>query len=56
VGTPRVAGASVSVEVVDQVRGDKIIIFKKKRRKGYRRRNGHRQHHTLLKVTGIRGA
>ena len=53
VGTPRVAGASVAAEVVEQTRGAKIIVFKKKRRKGYRRRAGHRQDLTLLKVTGI---
>ncbi len=53
IGTPRVAGASVAAEVVEQTRGDKIIVFKKKRRKGYRRRAGHRQDLTVLKVTGI---
>ena len=53
VGTPHVAGASVAAQVVEQTRGDKIIVFKKKRRKGYRRRAGHRQDLTLLKVTGI---
>jgi large subunit ribosomal protein L21 len=53
VGTPLVAGAAVNAEVVDQKRGPKIIVFKKKRRKNYRRRNGHRQDLTLLRITGI---
>jgi large subunit ribosomal protein L21 len=53
VGSPLVAGAAVSAEVVDQKRGPKIIVFKKKRRKNYRRRNGHRQDLTLLRITGI---
>ena len=53
VGAPLVAGASVTAELVAQTRGDKIIIFKKRRRKHYRRRQGHRQDLTLLKVTAI---
>ena len=53
VGDPLVEGASVSAEVVAQTRGDKIIVFKKKRRKNHRRKKGHRQHVTLLRVTGI---
>jgi len=53
VGTPLVAGASVAGEVVEQTRGDKIRIFKKKRRKGYRRTAGHRQHLTVVKITDI---
>jgi large subunit ribosomal protein L21 len=56
VGTPLLAGASVSAELVAQTRGDKIIIFKKRRRKHYRRRQGHRQDLTLLKVTAINAA
>ncbi len=52
-GAPTVAGASVQGEIVAQGRGDKIIIFKKKRRQNYRRKNGHRQHETLVKITGI---
>ena len=50
VGTPLVAGARVTAEVLDQTRGPKIIIFKKKRRKGYRRKKGHRQDLTVLRV------
>ena len=53
VGAPFVAGATVAAEIVDQSRGPKIIVFKKKRRKNYRRRNGHRQDLTLLRVTEI---
>jgi large subunit ribosomal protein L21 len=56
VGAPLVAGASVTAELVAQTRGDKIIIFKKRRRKHYRRRQGHRQDLTLLKVTAINAA
>ncbi len=53
VGAPLVAGASVSATIVEQTRGDKVIIFKKRRRKHYRRKNGHRQDLTVLKITGI---
>jgi large subunit ribosomal protein L21 len=52
-GAPLVAGASVSAELVEQRRAEKIIIFKKKRRQNYRRKNGHRQHETVLRITGI---
>ncbi len=52
-GAPYVAGASVTAEVVEQARGDKIVVFKKKRRQNYRRRNGHRQHETVLRITEI---
>lgn len=53
VGSPLLKGAKVSGEVVEQTRGDKIIIFKKKRRKNYRRKKGHRQDLTVVKITGI---
>jgi large subunit ribosomal protein L21 len=53
-GTPLVAGASVSAELVEHRRADKIIVFKKKRRHNYRRKNGHRQHQTVLRITDIR--
>jgi large subunit ribosomal protein L21 len=53
VGSPSVAGAQVSAEVVDQGKGRTIKVFKKKRRKNYRRCNGHRQRHTVLRVTDI---
>ncbi|MSO89907.1 MAG: 50S ribosomal protein L21 [Rhodospirillaceae bacterium] len=51
VGLPRIAGAQVVGTVVRQFRDDTKIIFKKRRRKHYRRRNGHRQHLTLVKIT-----
>jgi large subunit ribosomal protein L21 len=53
VGAPLVDGASVSAEVVEQGRGPKLIVFKKKRRQNYRRKKGHRQDLTTLKITGI---
>ena len=53
VGMPTVAGATISAEVLEQGRGDKILVFKKKRRKNYRRLHGHRQHQTVLRVTEI---
>jgi len=53
-GTPLVAGATVSAELVEHRRADKIIVFKKKRRQNYRRKNGHRQHQTVLRITEIR--
>ena len=52
-GNPTVSGAMVSAEVVEQKRGDKIIVFKKKRRQGYRRTKGHRQELTALRITEI---
>ena len=53
VGAPLVEGATVAAEVVEQKRDDKIIVFKKKRRKNYRRKNGHRQEVTVLKIIDI---
>jgi large subunit ribosomal protein L21 len=53
IGSPTVDSASVSAEVVRHVRNKKIIVFKKKRRHNYRRKNGHRQWMTVLRVTGI---
>lgn len=53
VGTPRVDGALVKAEVVDQTRGDKIKVFKKRRRQNYRRKKGHRQDITVLRITDI---
>ncbi|MFO7847418.1 MAG: 50S ribosomal protein L21 [Balneolaceae bacterium] len=53
VGTPTVEGASVTASVVENLKSDKIIVFKKKRRKGYRVKNGHRQHITQLKIEKI---
>jgi large subunit ribosomal protein L21 len=56
VGTPLVAGVSVTATVLEQAKGPKIIIFKKRRRKNYRRRTGHRQQLTVLRVTDIKVA
>jgi large subunit ribosomal protein L21 len=52
-GAPTVAGATVAAEVLDQGRGGKIIAFKKRRRKNSRRKRGHRQEFTLLRITEI---
>jgi len=52
-GTPTVAGATVAAEVLDQSRGPKIIAFKKRRRKNSRRKRGHRQEFTTLRITEI---
>ena len=49
-------GLTVAAEIVAQGRGEKIIVFKKRRRHNYRRRNGHRQYHTLLKIVSIGAA
>jgi large subunit ribosomal protein L21 len=53
VGAPFVAGATVAAEIVEQARGPRLIVFKKKRRKNHRRKNGHRQDLTLLRITEI---
>jgi len=53
VGAPLLDGATVSGIIVKQGRGEKILVYKKKRRKNYRRRQGHRQHETTVRVTGI---
>jgi large subunit ribosomal protein L21 len=53
IGTPVVAGATVTAEVLGEARGPKIDIFKYKRRKGYRKRQGHRQTYTAVKITAI---
>lgn len=49
------AGQTVTAEIVAQTKGDKVIVFKKKRRHNYRRKNGHRQDHTVLKIVAIGG-
>lgn len=53
VGVPTVAGAKVSGKVLEHVRGDKVLVFKKKRRKGYRKLNGHRQEYTKVLIENI---
>ena len=54
VGTPTVKNASVSATIVEHAKGDKVIIFKKKRRKGYQKRTGHRQQFTKIMVSDIK--
>jgi large subunit ribosomal protein L21 len=56
VGAPFVDGAKVTAELVDQARGPKVIAFKKRRRQNSRRKRGHRQHLSLVRITGITGA
>ena len=53
IGAPFVAGAKVTAEVVEQTRGKKVIAFKKRRRQNSKRSRGHRQHHTVVRITDI---
>lgn len=53
IGTPLLKGAKVEAEILEQCKGDKIVVFKKKRRKGYHKKQGHRQLYTLLKINKI---
>ncbi|GGF51169.1 50S ribosomal protein L21 [Echinicola rosea] len=53
VGAPVLAGAKVTGKILDHVKGDKVIVFKKKRRKGYKKKNGHRQEFTKLLIENI---
>ena len=53
IGSPLVAGAQVTAEVLEQSKGPKVIVFKKKRRKNYRRKRGHRQFQTVLRIREI---
>ena len=55
IGTPLVSGATVKATVLKQARDAKVIVFKKKRRQNYRRKNGHRQNITIVKITDIIG-
>lgn len=55
IGKPTVSGAKVTGEIVEQGRGDKVVIFKFRRRKNYVRRNGHRQDYTAVKIHSIAG-
>ncbi|MEY2702895.1 MAG: ribosomal protein [Bacteroidota bacterium] len=55
-GAPAVEGASVEAKVLQHLKGDKVIVFKKKRRKGYKKKNGHRQSLTQIVIEGISGA
>jgi large subunit ribosomal protein L21 len=53
VGTPTVSGATVSAKIVSHIKDEKVLVFKKKRRKGYQKQNGHRQSLTELVIEGI---
>lgn len=55
VGAPVISGAKVTAKVLGHIRGDKVIIFKKKRRKTYQKSNGHRQDFTRIQVESIQG-
>jgi large subunit ribosomal protein L21 len=55
IGAPSVTGASVKAKVLSHLKGDKVIVFKKKRRKGYRLKRGHRQYLTRIQIESIKG-
>src|SRR5690606_18218379 len=55
VGAPVIDGVSVVAKIVEHVKGDKVIVFKKKRRKGYKKKNGHRQQFTKIEILSIGG-
>jgi large subunit ribosomal protein L21 len=55
IGAPTVAGVTVAATVLGEQKGKKVIVFKKKRRKGYRRKNGHRQNFARVRIDGITG-
>ena len=54
VGLPTVKGASISAKIVSHLKGDKVLVFKKKRRKGYAKLNGHRQYLTKIEIQDIK--
>lgn len=53
VGTPVVEGAAVNGKIIEHLKGDKVLVFKKKRRKGYQKMNGHRDHLTKIAIEDI---
>ena len=53
IGAPAIKGATVSAKILSQLKGDKVIVFKKKRRKGYKKKNGHRQGYTKVLIEKI---
>ena len=55
VGTPSLSGAKVSATVLNHLKGEKVLVFKKKRRKGYQKKNGHRQYLTYIQINEIVG-
>lgn len=54
VGVPMIEGASVSAKVIKHIKGEKVLVFHKKRRKGYQKMNGHRQYLTQILITDIK--
>ncbi|MGB0580818.1 MAG: 50S ribosomal protein L21 [Limisphaerales bacterium] len=56
IGSPTVEGASVEAKILDQIKCDKVVAFKFKRRKGYRKKKGHRQRHSVVEITDIKTA
>ena len=54
IGKPTLAGASVSAKILENKRGDKVIVFKKKKRKGYEKKRGHRQELSVIKIESIK--
>ena len=54
IGAPAIEGAAVTAKILGHLKGDKVIVFKKKRRKGYRKKNGHRQSFTEIAIKGIK--
>jgi len=55
IGAPTLEGAKVTAKVLSHMKGDKVIVFKKKRRKGYRKKNGHRQYLSQIQIENIEG-
>ncbi|HQX70866.1 MAG TPA: 50S ribosomal protein L21, partial [Bacteroidia bacterium] len=53
VGKPSLSNASVSAKIISHVKGDKVLVFKKKRRKGYKKMNGHRQYMSKIEINSI---
>jgi large subunit ribosomal protein L21 len=53
VGTPTVSGASINAKILEHIKGERIVVFKKKRRKGYKKRNGHRQEFSKVLISNI---
>lgn len=54
VGVPTISGAKVSATILSHLKGDKVLVFKKKRRKGYQKMNGHRQHFTQIQINDVK--
>ena len=55
VGKPTVAGVKITAEILGEAKGDKLVVFKMKSKKGFRRKKGHRQKYTKIKITKIEG-